>query len=134
MTRLTDSLDWPDVEDVTTAYLEAALTTSAAVGAFVPRPVTGPHVRVQRTGGALDSDGVFDAARLTLECRATTKEAAHDLALTCRDLMRRIPGARSGWHVTRSTETGFAYIPDAEPGTPRYLVTHRVTFRAQPHS
>lgn len=132
MTLLTDTFDWPDAESVVAAYLESGLTAqsiTAGVGALVPRPLSGSHVRVQRTGGS--QEAAFDSARITTECRGDTKEAAHDLALACRDLMRRIPGTRSLWLVTRSSETGLAYFPDAVDGSPRYLLTVLVTFRAK---
>lgn len=132
MTLLTTGLDWPDVEDVTTEYLTTALaarSVTAKVGTLVPRPIVGLHVRVQRTGGSISD--VWDRARITLELRGPRKEDAHDLAVVCRDLMRQMPGTRSTWLVTRWSETGLAYLPDAEDGSPRYLLTVLMTFRAK---
>lgn len=132
MTLRTDALDWPDVEDVTTEYLStglAAQSITAGVGTLVPRPVTGKHVRVQRSGGSIDT--VWDSARVTVEARGPRKEDALDLATACRDLLRRMPGTRSTWLVTRWSETGLAYLPDPEDGSPRYLLTVLLTFRAK---
>ena len=136
-------LTWPDVVTITVPYLRAALAAldsdvypnaaDATVANRVPddRPV--PCVRVQREGG--QAGRTHDEARLVIECWHDRDDKAADLASITRDLLRVMPGSRSGWTVTRVIEeSGPSAIADPESDLPRFVFGVGVTVRAKPRT
>ena len=133
-------LTWPDVVTITVPYLRAALAAldsttypnaaNATVANTVPenRPV--PCGRIQRSGGTATQ--THDQATLIVECWHDRDDKAADLASITRDLLRVMPGDRSGWSITRVTETsGPAAIADPDSDLPRYTFVIEVTVRAK---
>lgn len=124
---------WPDAEAAVIEFLAAELQdtfgwtgvrVSTKVGAF-------PHVQVIRTGGTTRGL-VWDAAQITLDCRAGDGVTAARLAGDCRSLM--LAGGREGvmgGHVVGEVDA-FALPqnnPDPTTDAARYSSTYTVPFR-----
>src|SRR5690606_15009119 len=111
-----------------TAVAVSALADHASVEVpvrgKVPDPRPDSFVTVRRTGGVRQSM-VSDAAQLTVECWASSDEAAHDLAQTCRAILLALSGSTvDDVPVYRVSEVGGpALLPDPLSGQPRCTFT-----------
>lgn len=120
---------WPDVTAAVIDYLSVALGGDATVAARIPDPRPERLVRVQRAGGV--AQGVFDRARIQIECSTPRVDTATELCLTVRDLMRRMPWADE--QVSRVVEvTGPTLLSDPVDIHQVCLLAVEVTVRPTP--
>lgn len=89
-------MTFPDVEDAGVEIL-AGLADYVGTSADEKTPI--PNIIVNRTGGGADSLGLFDTARVTVECLAASRAEAKALVAEVR---QRLSGARG-----ILTEAGF---------------------------
>lgn len=132
-------LAWPDATLLTTTYLRSTIAalstvtypslTGMKVGRVLADPPVLPFTRVGRAGGPIVD--VHDQPRLLVESYAATAEAAAANAGLIRDLMRLMPGVRSGFVVVAVTESaGPAEIYDQQADLNRYMATYSLRIRA----
>lgn len=133
MTWLTsDPWTWPDVTGVVVDHLTDALAAArpeAVVGTRIPDPRPAELVRVQRAGGV--RSGVWDSARMQVECSAPEEEDAAGLVAVVREVLRTMPLDSDPVTATREV-TGPTLLSDPVDATCTYLLAVEVRVRALP--
>lgn len=122
----------PDIESAAKAHLDAA--TTAAVALKVPTtwtPESGSLVTVRRIGGSWDGF-VFDDARLEVDCRAKSSQAAWDLAVAMREALAGLLGTRQGVVFYGWSEDTVLPLTDPDHKCPLWRVSGRVAGRVTP--
>ena len=122
------SLEFPDIEDLLTAYLGAAL----GVPAGTRSSTAAKYLRVLRTGGPAPTR-VTDSPQVTVEAYDTLESKALALLGKARRALADLPGTElQGWAVKSVTEMGGpANLPDPNSTSKRYTLTAVVQIRGK---
>lgn len=141
----------PDVEQGVMALLSAALTSAAHIGTDQgPGRQKLPNVVVEHDGGfGIDADLRMEQARIVIEARAMTREAATSMAYEVRDVILPPANIVEGVHTTVEYEDGvsgqtriihfsgarFDALPRFSPDnrdTPRVIASYMITYFGNP--
>lgn len=119
---------FPDATLVVVSHLDENLTPPVYSKVPTTRPAS--FVVVRRVGGVRRNE-VTDEPMLTVECWASTDEAAADLAALAFAHIDDMPGQTiEGTPVYRITDvSGPQYLPDPESQQPRYSFTFIAAMR-----
>jgi len=122
------SLEFPDIEDLLTAHLGAAL----GVPAGTRSSTAAKYLRVLRTGGPAPTR-VTDSPQVTVEAYDTLESKALALLGKARRALADLPGTElQGWSVKSVTEMGGpANLPDPNSTSHRYTLTAVVQIRGK---
>lgn len=125
---MAQTLAFPDIEDLLTAYLGALLGVPAGT-----RSSTEPkYLRVLRTGGPAPTR-VTDSPQVTVEAYDTLESKALALLGRARQALADLPGTElQGWAVKSVAELGGpANLPDPNSTSHRYTLTAVVQIRGK---
>lgn len=119
---------WPDA---VAAVIDTI--TSAGIDAYpaVPTPRPDEFVVVQRLGGGIDQDAVFDVAQLDVEVWSGDEGASlvpvWAATRSVIEALRMMPA--TGGDVARVDIETSGYLPDEITGSPRVIITAAVWLR-----
>lgn len=117
----------PDAEAAAVAFLKSGLGSLAnKVATAVPATMPDKMVRVSLTGGSRFALGQ-DVAQLTVECWASDKGVASNLARTAQAVMFSAAGTLAGSVWVRRVDSvgGVQFFPDPDTAIPRYQFSVR---------
>jgi hypothetical protein len=122
------SFEFPDIEDLLTEYLGAAL----GVPAGTRSSTEAKYLRILRTGGPAPTR-VTDSPQVTVEAYDTFESGALRLLGWARRALADLPGTElAGWSVKSVTEMGGpANLPDPNSTSKRYTMTAVVQIRGK---
>lgn len=80
---MSDVAVFPDVEDALCELLEHIAPTFTVTD----ETLTGPCIVIARTGGGADRQGLFDTARVAIECFGESRQASKELNAAVREWM-----------------------------------------------
>jgi len=122
------TLTFPDIEDLLSAYLATALAVPVSTRAAT----ASPFVRVLRTGGPAPTR-ITDSPQVTIEAYHSRESGAIELLGRARRALADLPGTElDGWAVKSFTEFGGpANLPDPNSTSHRYTLTAVVQIRGK---
>jgi hypothetical protein len=122
------SFEFPDIEELLTAYLGAAL----GVPAGTRSSTADTYLRILRTGGPAPTR-VTDSPQVTVEAYDPLESGALRLLGSARRELADLPGTElAGWSVKSVTEMGGpANLPDPNSTSKRYTMTAVVQIRGK---
>lgn len=127
---MNDPILFADVEALVTDFLTEVLDVTVSSEVPPTQTLDDEHLQVFRTGGPR-RNLVTDEPQLSIEARAATPKAAHDLAQLARAHLHALVGTTlDGLAVYRVDElSGPQALPDPNSAQPRYVFTVTVALR-----
>ena len=122
------TLTFPDIEDLLSTHLEAALSTPVGTRAAS----VAPFLRVLRTGGP-PATRVTDSPQVTVEAYHRLESGAIDLLERARVSLANLPGVELDGFRVKSVEVigGPSNLPDPSTESHRYTFTAVVQIRGK---